>query len=681
MLRKFWLLTAAALLLFPMSTFAQSTAFQLDIRGVDNSYTHSLTDPLSDFTLVGPLLSSSGAGPGTYSVIALDADSTGTIYGVELNLNELGTIDSVTGSYTAIAALSGDIPPNVQGMMIDASTDIAYVSDGVGLWTMDLTNGACTSVAATFNDTNGGAAVAGFFAFAADGAGNFWAFSIDTDSLYSLDVTTGAVTLLGVYNGPAGRDGPNFSNQGMDWDPVSGQLIGDVYTGGGSGTYGIWNTTTGSFTTILEHNDTYNPGTPFFPLADPRVGGPLACFGGTTFHNNFFLGQFLTYDTFDPGPAGGVQVVAVPFVVAMDFNESGDTLYAVDSNNLTLGTINQSTGAYASLMPLSGDFMLDADNPFAESMSYDPSTGTYYLSNRTTLYTLDVMTGNTTFVTDYNGPPLSDDPTIVAIACNNAGDLFGFSIGELVANGQTLWSINKTNGNTTALGTYNLAPLANFQMDMDFDPATDTLYASIYSGGGTGNFGTWNTTTGVFTSIIGLPSLPPDMENNGYEMILAVKPETTGPVTVVADTLTVAPGIQNAGGLPELENSDNMDLNIFRDPLSINAVTQFDLTATSPTTSPTRFDFTLEGNCISRPNVVQRIQLFNFVTNAYETVDERNANRTPNPDLVVTASPGGDLSRFVDQSTGEIRARIRYRADIARAGFASNTDQAIWTIE
>ncbi len=119
-----------------------------------------------------------------------------------------------------------------------------------------------------------------------------------------------------------------------------------------------------------------------------------------------------------------------------------------------------------------------------------------------------------------------------------------------------------------------------------------------------------------------------------------------------------------------------MDLNIFRDPLSINAVTQFVITSTSPTTAPTTFDFTLEGNCISRPNVVQRIELFNYVTNAFEIVDERNANRAPNPDLTVVVSPSGDLSRFVDPSTREIQARVRYRADIARAGFASNTDQA-----
>ncbi len=154
-----------------------------------------------------------------------------------------------------------------------------------------------------------------------------------------------------------------------------------------------------------------------------------------------------------------------------------------------------------------------------------------------------------------------------------------------------------------------------------------------------------------------------------------------GPTVVVGETLVVSPGLVSGGGLAELATSDNMDLRVFRDPLSINAVVQFVVTASSPTAAPTRFDFTLEGNVVSRPNVVQRIELFNYVTGSFETVDERNANRTPSPDLVVTASPTGDLSRFVNQATNEIQARVRYRADIARAGFASNTDQAAWTIE
>lgn len=161
-------------------------------------------------------------------------------------------------------------------------------------------------------------------------------------------------------------------------------------------------------------------------------------------------------------------------------------------------------------------------------------------------------------------------------------------------------------------------------------------------------------------------------------VLAAVQP--TGDTVVVGETLTVMPGIINSGGLPDLEDSDNVSLVLFRDPTSTAAVTQFVVTSTSPTATPSTFEFVLEGRCVSRPNVVQRVEFFNYVTGAFETVDEQNAVRMP-PDLSITVTPAGDLSRFVDQTTLEIQTRVRYRADSPRASFSSRTDQAIWMIQ
>ena len=224
-------------------------------------------------------------------------------------------------------------------MTIDTTTDTCYITDGDGLWTCDLATASCTQLLTQFDD--GGTQVTNFWEIATDTAGNFWGFSIEqadgdggTDSLYELDINTGSVTLLGPYTGPGGNSGsPQFTNQGMDWDPVSGQLIYNAYTGGGSGSYGTWNTTTGVFSLILEHAN--------FPVTDARIGGPIACFGGTTFQANFFLGRFLTYDTLDPTsnltdvPEGGP-----PQLWAMDFDATETTLYAVDRVNFFLGTID-----------------------------------------------------------------------------------------------------------------------------------------------------------------------------------------------------------------------------------------------------------------------------------------------------------------------------------------------------
>lgn len=152
-----------------------------------------------------------------------------------------------------------------------------------------------------------------------------------------------------------------------------------------------------------------------------------------------------------------------------------------------------------------------------------------------------------------------------------------------------------------------------------------------------------------------------------------------GPTVVIGDTLTVMPGLISSGGLEELTDSDNVSLVLFRDPTSTSAVTQFVLTSTSPTATPSSFEFTLEGRAVSRPNVVQRVEFYDYVTAAYEAVDEQNSVRMP-PDLSITIAPGGDLSRFVDPTTLEIRTRVRYRADSPRAQFSSRTDQAIWSI-
>ena len=137
---------------------------------------------------------------------------------------------------------------------------------------------------------------------------------------------------------------------------------------------------------------------------------------------------------------------------------------------------------------------------------------------------------------------------------------------------------------------------------MDFDPATGELYGAIYVSGGTGYYGTWDTTTGVFTTIVPLEGLPADAD--GYELKLAIQ-LVTGPVIVAGESLTVMPGIINSGGLGDLTESDNVSLVLFRDSTSTAAVTQFVLTSTSPTASPTTFEFILEGRCVSRPNVVQ----------------------------------------------------------------------------
>lgn len=656
MFRNHWVLSAAMLLLLlPAQIFAQSTAFQYDIRGDGGLYSSTPSNPLLDWTFHGPVPNPETLG---YTVFGLDFDANGTLFAIDNDTKTLGTVDPITSEFTTIAPISGayNLANTNVGLDVISPTQ-GYMADTNNLFSIDLTTGVTTLIGSFGLETDEFA-----IDISSDSSGNLYAFVIfnrtvnptDNGRLYSVNTSTAATTLIGT----AGIDNINFA-QGMDFDPDTDLLYVAFYTGGGTGTYGTWNTANGSYTEILNNSG--------FP---EEVELEIAIYDGVTHGMNNRLGTYVTFPVSDPL----ADFVSIPQnalqLFAMDFDAAGTTLYAIDNSLKRLGTINLTTGEFTVLMPVVGDWP-DAGSTCV-GITCDASTGQFYLSDTTTLFTLDITTGDTVLVADYQGPPLSDDPTIVIeLACNEAGDMYIFSSGD-----DKLWSVDKTTGACAEIG---VGPAAgDFIQGMDFDPATGELYASIYVANGTGFYGTWDTNTGAFTSIVALEGLPD--QGDGYELKLAIQ-LVSGPVVVVPTSLDVSPGILNAGGLPQLAASDNMDLNIFRDPVSINAVTQFVLTATSPTLAPTTFDFTLEGNVISRPNVVQRIELFNYVTGLYEILDERNANRTPSPDLTVVVSPTGDLSRFVNQTTGEIQARVRYRADIARAGFASNTDQTVWTIE
>jgi hypothetical protein len=89
--------------------------------------------------------------------------------------------------------------------------------------------------------------------------------------------------------------------------------------------------------------------------------------------------------------------------------------------------------------------------------------------------------------------------------------MFGHDIGT-----DSLYSIDKTTGAATLIGTTGF--LANFAQGMDFDYSTNTLYATIYTGGGTGMFSRFDLTTGAATGIFSTQPLGAA----GAEMEMAV---------------------------------------------------------------------------------------------------------------------------------------------------------------
>ncbi len=182
---------------------------------------------------------------------------------------------------------------------------------------------------------------------------------------------------------------------------------------------------------------------------------------------------------------------------AMDFNSAGTTLYAVKNISTTeweLGTIDTTTAAYSPIVAVTGA------NSTPTGLKVDPTDETFYLSTGTMLYTLNTTTGVLTSRGAFTGTPLMID---IAIDAN--GNMYGHDIGT-----DSLYSIDKNTAQTTLIGAHGLA--ANFAQGMDFDYDTNTLYAAIYTGGGTGKYVSWNLNDGSVNQLIDTLQFNVEME-------------------------------------------------------------------------------------------------------------------------------------------------------------------------
>jgi hypothetical protein len=221
----------------PVFLDPSDTAFALDIGFVSDNFVYHLLNNFPGQTVLGP---------NTQPIFAMDLDETATtLYAIDNTSRELGKLYLCYGSFTSIAVVSG-IPPgdNISGLTIDPATGTAYVSGlgaGMTLYTMDLGTGVATAI--------GGDPTLGLLIDIAIGPqGVIYGHDIGTDSIYTIDKTTGLGTLVG----PTGVNS-NFA-QGMDFDNADGNLYAYTYQGGGANQYGSINLATGLLTPLSTDN-------------------------------------------------------------------------------------------------------------------------------------------------------------------------------------------------------------------------------------------------------------------------------------------------------------------------------------------------------------------------------------------------------------------------------------------
>jgi hypothetical protein len=198
---------------------------------------------------------------------------------------------------------------------------------------------------------------------------------------------------------------------------------------------------------------------------------------------------------------------------SMDLSADGNTLFgavvsnaaAPPANNRTLGTINQTTGAYTVVGNITG--LVDQANENAADLAINPSTNVAYLLTNagaapaitSRLYTVNLATGALTLV----GAQANNPSFLIDLAVNCQGQIFGHRFSGTAGGNSELVSVSPTNGAVTVVGSTGFP--ANFAQGMDFDAQANTLYmwqfAATTAADAVVRYGTVNTATGALTPI------------------------------------------------------------------------------------------------------------------------------------------------------------------------------------
>lgn len=176
-------------------------------------------------------------------------------------------------------------------------------------------------------------------------------------------------------------------------------------------------------------------------------------------------------------------------VFAVDTDATGDNMYGVEFDTQVIGRIDVTNGSWNPIGTLTGTM---GGTP--SGLAYDPTTSTWYFSEiaggTSILYTVDLLgSGVATTVGDIGFT------LVIDIAIHpTTGAIYGHDIGT-----DEIISINKNTGVGAAIGPTGLD--ANFAQGMNFDRSDGTLYAWIYTGGGTNTFASINLATGAATPL------------------------------------------------------------------------------------------------------------------------------------------------------------------------------------
>nr|MDQ2987388.1 SBBP repeat-containing protein [Armatimonadota bacterium] len=256
--------------------------------------------------------------------------------------------------------------------------------------------------------------------------------------------------------------------------------------------------------------------------------------------------------------------------------------------------------------------------------------------------------GNELWVARYNGPGNNDD-SATALAVDGAGNVY-------------------VTGSSYGPGTfYDYATIK-------YDSNGNQVWLARYNGTGNGNdFASALTVDGAGNVYVtgGSQGVGPGPD---YATIKYVQN------AVLPHALNIFRGRLISGGLQQLLQSDDQRLVVAPGPVFTNSQSPIHIIidGTAPSGSLSELRFALEGHTTST-NVEQRIELYNFLESAYETVDLRPSTTS---DSLAEVSITNNPKRFVQSGTRLMRTRMRYKANgpIFTYPWQARLDHTYWTI-
>lgn len=249
------------------------TGYTIEIRGQAGVPTRAANNVYTFALNAWATQTQVGTAPTQSSIFGMDFTPDGnTLYaatgsGAVTNAMHFGIVDKTTGVYTDIGALTGfTAGDSTTAIAIHPRSGLAYYAAAGGtpatsrLYTLNLATGALTLIGQITAPTDATGTL--MIDVAVNCEGQIFAHNISDDALYSVDPATGAGTKIGTGHGLAA----NFA-QGMDFDNSDGTLYANIYTGAGTNRFGTFDLATGTFATLVQDN----------PLGEYELAIPTQC--------------------------------------------------------------------------------------------------------------------------------------------------------------------------------------------------------------------------------------------------------------------------------------------------------------------------------------------------------------------------------------------------------------------